>query len=233
MPRLGDFSISRNLSAGIYVDKEKIVNLYKAMKRACKEDVEISIKFTDGFVATSKNVDEIFEDTYLSSVKIKEISLASYNFKDKILSRVDFSNNFFWVVSYDCEGTKAFCLEMKQDIENIINNMKTWYSWIYRLEPYVWIFPIIVIGTPLFIALNQKNTNELLVILNFFSSASISLFVANFLSKLFLPRIIFNIGRGLGTHLWRKKISSFIFTTIIASIIIGIFVNYLSSRFLQ
>lgn len=207
--------------------------IFNAIYRLCKTQPKISIDFRDGFNITSDNFDSSIEDSYLKSANIKEISINAYNFDDKMISRFNLKNDFFWVGRFSCEGNKTFCLEMKQEFENLINPMRTWYSPLYKTEPYLWIIPILVIGLPIFSLITNKKSSEFMIMFSLLNSAFLSLMIASFLSKFVLPRLVFNIGKSAKFDAMRTKVLYFLLTTVCVSSLVGLAVNYASDKILK
>jgi len=243
-----DFSVTFIRLGGYSFDEATIIGLVGQAIEFLKIDLDaektffqVEATFIGGDIITSKKVEEILQDSYVKSKPIVQLAIRSMNTEAKPLRRVTIvlrDSQFGEGVNVNLTADRASCTLAGQEMQNIIDGCRQWYSRIYISGGWLLLFALFwcsFIGALSGILLNGYLPGQVAVaVIGALISSSVLGIGGIYVMRRMFPRVIFEMGlskrRMENARLWRKTIGSVVILGIVVAVIGGSIVEWIKTR---
>jgi hypothetical protein len=207
---------SESYNWSIVVDEKELRRLDEIIKEALKDGTELrleyNIKFSDGSLIETSDINEIVSEENPKNRQIKNIGISASS--EKLSKKISISlGEKYWgkIVTYSISGdSRDWVYLTSSKIEERIKNLKQWYSIIPKIDPFLIIISIIMLIQFYAVLQPKKETTKGVTIFEFSEIIFILLIAFGLLiltyklikrgySYLF-PLVVFRIGDGIKCH---------------------------------
>lgn len=230
MPSGANYTISKYIEGGVSIDESNIRDIFEIVSAISQTEAHIKFELDEYLTISSSNIDDILSDSSIRAMKIKKVDIYSRNHVRGISIDFTAKKEFLSSITYSCRGAKAECLNVQRELENILSPMTHWYKFLYKYEPYLWIFSMVVIGVPLAAYNTRGIDNQVFATIILIFSLLGSIPIVGWIRSAICPRIIFNIGKSGIRNSIRKTVVCVFLSGIFMATLVGLFTNYISNK---
>lgn len=202
------FKISREMRGCYIVPKDGIRRVFGHVQKASKvtdaalqvaPEPYISVEFSSGRTVSSKDVDDILDDSLMISDRISRITIGVYRAYLSQQAAVRFVDRSDRPISFDIEGERHKSLALEEALSNEIKGMKAPYSQA-NLASYS--FPLLItVWAPVSMAMTFLTYWAIFGLSSKYAGASwlifsLFMFLIPPLSSWTFPGIVFDFGEG-------------------------------------
>lgn len=230
--------ISRTLRGSFVLSQVTVANLYRHLAEATRHVVSVTVRFVNARTITTDDLAAILADSSVASHKIEVLRLTAGAFSDGNRATITLGYSKSSPVTIEIVGDRALVIALEDSIINELSGVKSslWfvnsYQWASADTHIAFSIISIFLWVPLVALYFWGEWITVNIPFSFVIISSIFLSLTGVLGPYISPGIVFDFGRGAAINRRRKSLLNFIFMVVGVGLVMGLAVNFLSSRVL-
>jgi len=230
----GKFKAKGDLVGAFFIEEATLRRIVELMRDAhvdADATVSVSAQFEENRVVEASNIDDILRDAMVRSRFITRFAVSS-------VSNDGYSEFYIFsylrnAISYSISGDRSWVLALEESLRTEVSACERWWGWIrdntkLRSTIFGFLFAAFFISLAAIPILGGNNMMLPARICFYIALSILSLYAVIKTLQFIYPAVVFNVGKGERSHRTRLKIANFLFFGIAATILLGLFVNWLS-----